>query len=163
MRADEIAPLVARLHADSWKIAYRGLFSDDYLDHEVDAERLVHWRSRVPELTAGCGEIFLARLGDKAVGFACIEIGPEREWGAYVDNLHVLPDLRGQRIGCLLLEHAAGWARQHGQAQLYLWVFEGNLQARAFYAREGWLAAERNEQAIPGGGMRPMWRMVKKT
>ncbi len=158
---DTIAPLVAKLHADSWKVAYRGIFNDAYLDGPVEAERLGHWRHRLPELRAGLGEIFLARLGDAAVGFVCIEIGAEREWGAYVDNLHVLPQLRGQRIGALLLGRAAQWARAQGERQLYLWVFEANLQARRFYEREGWRAAERNIQEIPGGGERPMWRMVK--
>ncbi len=158
---DNIAPLVATLHAASWKVAYRGIFNDAYLDGEVEAERLNHWRLRVPELAAGTGEIFLARLAGDAVGFVCIEIGTEGEWGAYVDNLHVLPDLRGQRIGSLLLARAAQWARAHGEKQLYLWVFEANLQARHFYEREGWVATERNIQEVPGGGERPMWRMVK--
>ncbi|HEX9392235.1 MAG TPA: GNAT family N-acetyltransferase [Usitatibacteraceae bacterium] len=161
LRHDDIVPLVARLHADSWKVAYRGIFADAYLDGEVEAERLNHWRHRVPELAAGTGEIFLARLGADAVGFVCIEVGDGREWGAYVDNLHVLPHLRGQRIGALLLERAAQWARAQGEAQMYLWVFEANQQARRFYEREGWRAAERNIQEIPGGGERPMWRMVK--
>jgi GNAT superfamily N-acetyltransferase len=158
---ESIAPLVASLHAASWKVAYRGIFADAYLDSEVEAERLRHWQQRVPELAAATGEIFLASLGDRPVGFVCLEIGTEREWGAYVDNLHVLPNLRGQRIGARLLARAAEWARGQGAAQLYLWVFEANQQARRFYAREGWHAAERNIQEIPGGGLRPMWRMVK--
>jgi GNAT superfamily N-acetyltransferase len=158
---DHIAPLVAQLHAASWKVAYRGIFADDYLDSAVDAERLLHWQQRVPELAAGKGEIFLARLESKPVGFVCIEIGTEREWGAYVDNLHVLPDLRGQRLGALLLARAARWAKAHGETQMYLWVFEANAQARHFYGREGWRATERRIQGIPGGGERPMWRMVK--
>ena len=160
---DTIAPLVAGLHAASWKVAYRGLFADGYLDNEVETERLSHWQRRVPELAAGTGEIFLATLGQEAVGFVCVEIGPEREWGAYVDNLHVLPDLRGQRIGTLLLARAAQWASAHGETQMYLWVFEANQQARRFYKREGWRAADRQIQGIPGGGERAMWRMVKPT
>ena len=158
---DAIAPLVAGLHAASWKVAYRGIFADDYLDHAVDNERLLHWLRRMPELRAGTGEIFLAWLGADAAGFVCIEIGAEREWGAYVDNLHVLPDLRGQRIGTLLLARAAQWASAHGETQMYLWVFEANLQARHFYEREGWRAVERQIQGIPGGGECAMWRMVK--
>lgn len=153
---DTIAPLIAGLHAASWKVAYRGIFADAYLDGAVEAERLGHWQRRVPELVAGNGEIFLARLGQEAVGFVCVEIGPEREWGAFVDNLHMLPRLRGRRIGALLLARAAEWARAHGESQLYLWVFEANQQARRFYEREGWHAAERQIQEIPGGGERPV-------
>ena len=157
---DSIAPLVAGLHAASWKVAYRGIFTDDYLDGEVEVERLHHWRQRLPALVQGTGEIFLATLAKEPVGFLCIELGPEREWGAYVDNLHVLPNLRGQRIGARLLARAAQWARAQGASSMYLWVFEANHQARRFYEREGWRAQERQVQDIPGGGARPMWRMV---
>jgi hypothetical protein len=33
------SPAIARLHADSWRSAYRGMLSDDYLDHRAHSER----------------------------------------------------------------------------------------------------------------------------
>jgi ribosomal protein S18 acetylase RimI-like enzyme len=36
---------------------------------------------------------------------------------------------------------AFDWARAHGEAQLYLYVLEGNAQAIAFYERQGWQPA----------------------
>ncbi|MBL8522573.1 MAG: GNAT family N-acetyltransferase, partial [Betaproteobacteria bacterium] len=127
--------MIAAIHAASWKVAYRGLYADRYLDHEVAGERRRHWRKRVPELLAGDGEIFLAQIDGRAVGFICIELGTDREWGAYVDNLHVLPAWRGANVGGALLERGAAWARARGQKQLWLWVFERNHAARRFYDR----------------------------
>lgn len=161
MRHEDIARRVARLHAQSWKSAYRGIFPDAYLDAEVETDRLHHWRRRVPELATGQGEILLATVGDRDAGFLCIQIGPGRKWGAFVDNLHVLPRMRGSGIGVALLEAGADWARAHGQSRLYLWVFEKNHAARRFYEREGWHAAGRERHAIPSGERLPVWRMVK--
>jgi len=156
-----IARVVADIHAASWKVAYRGLFPDHYLDHEISAERRHYWGNRVLQLFAGEGEIFLATIAGRTAGFLCIEVGEEREWGAYVDNLHVLPHLRGANIGGALLARGAAWARAHGQRQLYLWVFERNRAARRFYLRHGWRVAQRRLDAIPGGGRRMVLRMVK--
>lgn len=160
--AAAIARVAARIHAASWKVAYRGLFPDHYLDHEIDAERRQYWRKRVPQLFAGEGEIFLATVAGCTAGFLCIEVGEEREWGAYVDNLHVLPHLRGANIGGALLARGAAWARAHGQRQLYLWVFERNHAARRFYLRQGWRVAQRRLDPIPGGGRRMVLRLVKR-
>ncbi len=161
-RQAEIARCVAGLHAANWKNAYRGIFSDVYLDNDVEAERLSHWQKRVPELVRGNGEIFVASVSNKPAGFLCVEIGPEKEWGALVDNLHVLPRFRGTSIGAKLLSAGEDWARRHDQSQLHLWVFEENHAARRFYQREGWREAERRPDTIPDGRERIVWRLIKR-
>ena len=165
-RLDEVARLIASLHAASWRNTYRGIFPQAYLDFQVEAERLQHWRMRVIELAnrigEGAGEIFLASISGKPAGFLCIESGAEKEWGAFVDNLHVLPHLRGANIGAHLLARGEVWALGHGHRQLYLWVFEENHAARRFYQREGWYDAERQWHVIPGGESRPVRRMIKR-
>jgi GNAT superfamily N-acetyltransferase len=159
--ANKIARTIAALHAASWRATYRGIFSDAYLDYEVDAERLRHWQKHVPELSAGVGEIFLATIGADPVGFTCVEIGPEKELGAYVDNLHVLPISRGQGVGKLLLDAAARWAEKKSVAQLYLHVFEDNLKARQFYAHEGWHTVSREIEDLIGGGQAAVLKLIK--
>ncbi len=161
MRQSKIADTIAAIHAASWKVAYRGLYADHYLDHEVEEERKQYWNKRVPELFAGDGEIFLAQMRGKDAGFLCIELGPDRHWGAYVDNLHVLHAWRGANLGGALLEHGATWAKARGQQRLWLWVFERNHAARRFYQRDGWRAVERRLDDVPGGGRRYILRMVK--
>ena len=116
----------------------------------------------VIELANGSGEIFLASISRKPAGFLCIESGPGKEWGAFVDNLHVLPHLRGANIGARLLARGEDWALRHDHRQLYLWVFEENHAARRFYRREGWRDAERQLHVIPGGDSRPVRRMIKR-
>ena len=161
LNIEQIPPLIAPLHAASWRVAYRGIFDDAYLNNEVNEERLRHWQARVPDLIRGVGEIFLATIAGVPAGFLCIEIGPERERGAYVDNLHMLPHLRGHGVGKLLVAAASKWALKHGEHQLYLRVFEDNKQARQFYAREGWRKVAREVEVVPGGGSAAMLVLVK--
>jgi GNAT superfamily N-acetyltransferase len=158
----KIARTIAALHAESWRATYRGIFTNAYLDYQVEADRLRHWQAHVPELVEGLGEIYLATVKSVAVGFVCIEIGPEKELGAYVNNLHVLPQTRGQGVGNLLLETAATWAQKHDATQLYLHVYEDNLQARQFYAHDGWHAVAREIDDLPGGGQAAVLKLIKK-
>jgi ribosomal protein S18 acetylase RimI-like enzyme len=168
MHADDIANLIAPLHAASWKSAYRSIMPDHFLDYVVEGERLSHWQRRVRELQSGSGEIFLARLNDEPVGFLCIEANDLADVGvngcikgAYVNNLHVLPHLKGQGIGTALLDHGATWARKHGYDSLFLFVFEDNHNARAFYKANGWHAVERTMSELPDGSMAAELRLVK--
>jgi GNAT superfamily N-acetyltransferase len=161
---EAIVNLIAPLHAASWKSAYRGIFPDHFLDHVVEGERRAHWQRRVRELRDGQGEIFLARLNDEPVGFLCIESGdmPDSDIrGAYVNNLHVLPHLKRQGIGSALLAEGARWARTHGHENLFLFVFEDNLDARAFYRADGWHAVERMMSELPDGSLAAELRLVK--
>jgi hypothetical protein len=38
---------IAQLHAESWRNSYRGIFPDDFLDHDVWDERQNAWASRL--------------------------------------------------------------------------------------------------------------------
>ena len=41
------APAIAALHADSWRFAYRGAYSDEYLDGPVFEDRARVWQERM--------------------------------------------------------------------------------------------------------------------
>lgn len=165
MDATEIAHLIAPLHAASWKSAYRGILTDDYLDHMVDDDRLQHWRKHARELIENDGEIFLATLEKAPAGFLCIE-HPDplnvRMQGAYVNNLHVLPHIKGQGIGTALLERGAAWAKARGFTEMMLFVFEDNVPARRFYQSNGWHVVERLMSEVPGGSLAAELRLVKR-
>ncbi len=164
MKTDDIAKLIASLHTSSWRSAYRGILSDHYLDYVVDADRFAHWVKHVKALAAGEGEIYLARLEDEPVGFLCIEstgMPGANLHGAYINNLHVLPQLTGHGIGTALLEHGEKWAKAHGHDQMYLFVFEDNVAARQFYQASGWHVVERLMSEIPDGSLAAELRLVK--
>ncbi len=164
MNTDDIARLIAPLHAASWKSAYRGILSDHYLDYVVDGDRLAHWLRYIKALSAGDGEIYLATLAGEPVGFLCIEsqdVDEANVRGAYVNNLHVLPHIKGQGIGSALLKHGARWAKTRGHGQMYLFVYEDNADARRFYQEQGWRVVERLMSELPDGSLAAELRMVK--
>ncbi|TNC16266.1 GNAT family N-acetyltransferase [Methylobacterium terricola] len=91
--ADEA--LLAHLHAESWRSAYRGILDPSFLAGPIEQNRLDAWTSRIgphhPDLTA-----IIAESDGEPVGFVCA-IGAEHErWGTLVDNLHVLPTAKGR-------------------------------------------------------------------
>ena len=66
------APIVARMHAQSWAAAYRGILPDTYLDDEVPGERAAHWAQRMDEIDAGDGLVLIAELDAAPIGFVCL-------------------------------------------------------------------------------------------
>ncbi len=148
----EDAERIARLHAASWRTAYRGFYSDAYLDGDVVADRLRVWRERF----AGPREhqhVLLATERDDLLGFVCAYGDDDDRWGTLVDNLHVRSDQQGRGVGRRLLAEGAKWSREHYPAAGYfLWVIEDNAKARRFYDALGGEPAESKMSEPPGGG-----------
>ena len=81
---------IAEVHAKSWKTAYRGILSDQYLDNEVDQDRLRYWLEKRDHPPAN-QQIVIAWSENEIAGFNCFYIDYDPEFGSLVDNLHVLP------------------------------------------------------------------------
>ncbi len=145
-------PAVAAIHSASWRSAYRGIYPDSYLDEQVPEERRTFWREALDVMEPELDAVFIAEAAGEAVGFACLRRKAEST-GPLLDNLHVLPELKGQGIGRRLIAAAAAWlAGKEPEAALQLVVWADNRPARAFYARLGGYEAEEFEVATPGGG-----------
>ncbi|MFC5428459.1 GNAT family N-acetyltransferase [Paraburkholderia denitrificans] len=133
------APLIAAMHAASWQATYRHLLPAAFLDDEVDAERAAWWRARMEAPGGERRLVLIAELDETTpAGFVCVERQADSPWGVLLDNLHTLPAWQGIGVGKRLMCAAQDWARARGEAQLYLYVLEGNTPAIAFYERQGW-------------------------
>ena len=88
---------------------------------------------------------------DALLGFACVLLDEEPKWGACLDNLHVLPHIKGQGLGRQLFAKAAQWVGTvEPEWPLHLWVFESNHSARRFYDSLGGAIIERQKKYIAG-------------
>ena len=132
------AALIASIHSTSWRATYRGLLPDAFLDGEVTLERAAYWQARMRAPDGERRMVVIAELGGEPIGFMCVERQPESAWGVLLDNLHALPGYQGIGAGKLLMRAAKDWASAQGDAQLYLYVLEGNMPAIGFYERQGW-------------------------
>jgi len=143
---------LALLHADSWRRTYRGLFSEYFLEHEADVERLQTWTQRLREPPLNQAVIVAEQAG-VIQGFICVYAREDPRWGSLIDNLHVRHDARCRGIGSGLLQHAFGWLAEHaGGCGVYLWVMENNANAREFYLKRGAVDAGASDRPNPVGG-----------
>jgi ribosomal protein S18 acetylase RimI-like enzyme len=149
MTLDDI-PGVARLHAVSWRTAYRGVLAQAFLDRDLDEDRRVAWAARRDEIARGAefGFVFESLVGGeaRAMGFAYVLPNTDATYGHCLDNLHVAPEGRGLGIGGHLLSAVAQALQvRGGHRGLHLWVYSANTRAQQFYARHG---ASRRESAL---------------
>jgi GNAT superfamily N-acetyltransferase len=151
---------IALLHARSWQIHYRGMWSDRFLDGSVQEERLAAWQHKLAKPKPN--QYTLVAEDDHALcGFACIFVNDDPVWGSLLDNLHVIPESHGKGVGTHLLKLATRWVyTQNPDSKLYLWVLEQNVNARKFYERLGAVNREVVDIANPIGELSPTCRYV---
>lgn len=153
--------IVAGLHADSWRTAYRGLLSDAFLAGDVDRERTDAWRVRLRALDETREFGVVASCDGIPVGFVFVIANADTTWGSLIDNLHVSTAHRSTGIGRRLLAAAAagigvrGWDRR-----AHLWVYDANVRARAFYAKMGGVERGQIMKATADGSSAPTSRVT---
>jgi len=148
----EDAESIALLHAESWRVAYRGMLRDEFLDGEIIADRMGTWQQR---LTAPKeNQLTLVALEDeRIIGFACAFGNEDATWGTLLDNLHVRTERKRQGVGRLLMKGVARWTHHHyPDSGLFLWVLEANQSARRFYESLGAQDKGNSVWEPPGGG-----------
>ena len=153
------AGAIASLHTENWQEAYRDILPHTYLKGPIVNERLSLWRSRLASPGADRHSVLLAESGGDLVGFVCVLLDEEPQWGACLDNLHVLPGWRGKGIGRELFGRAARWVISiEPDWGLHLWVLEANLDARRFYEVLGGELVERRPKEVVEGIIVPSVR-----
>jgi ribosomal protein S18 acetylase RimI-like enzyme len=157
---------VASIHAASWRCAYRGILRDDFLDGDLDSNRMALWEKRLGSPSPKHFG-YLALQEELPVGFAFAFGEHDKQWGTLIDNLHVLPGSKsrgfGKRLLANLCEHADVAL---SKACLHLWVYEKNMGARGFYDSLGGELVEHATITAPDGGKvaecRYVWPSAKR-
>ena len=131
------ASALAALHAASWQSAYRGILTDDYLDHHVVADREAIWKERLGQPSPR-QHVVVADEEEFLAGFACVFLNEDPVWGCLLDNIHVHRKVQRKGLGSQLLRAAASLCHFSARGSgLYLLVLEGNLSAQRFYLARG--------------------------
>ena len=131
------APLMARLVAEAWQKAYRGILSDAYLDGIDVAMRSQRTRKTIetdPDFwyyvleTDGelVGVSGLCKLADESLP----DVGE-------IMIFYIRPDRQGQGLGKVMMRHALDALKTKGFSRAALWVLTENHSARAFYESAG--------------------------
>src|SRR5438105_3750039 len=114
------------------------LLEAQYRDHGIDMKgpRLL---KAVRKLLDGRGAVFIA-LDPRPVGIAVLAWASSLERAglqAWLEELYVVPDRRGQGIGRKLLLHSFAAVRRAGCVSMELEVIRGHDRAARLYVREG--------------------------
>lgn len=140
------AAAIAHLHAESWRITYRGAYPDEYLDGPVRDDRLAVWTKRFSDPPPE-QYVVVAEDGVELAGFGCVYGAKDDRWGSYLDNLHTAPARHREGIGTGLIADITQWCcEHHAEHGLYLSVHETNTSARRFYERLG--ATDRGGETV---------------
>lgn len=128
---------IARIHVDSWRVAYADIVPERCLEQLSTEERKERWARNLSRSTDGT-RVAVADDG-QTVGWC--SFGPSRNeqsdgvgelYAIYLDRSHWR---RG--VGTQLLEDALSALRESGFASVTLWVLEEKQRAIAFYEKAG--------------------------
>jgi GNAT superfamily N-acetyltransferase len=127
---------IAKVHVATWRTAYRGLLSHDFLASLNESAYAERWRRT---LTAAADRVYVAENADGVIGFA--SGGRERAGeGGYSGELYaiyVLREAQGHGHGRQLVQAVVGGLRELGLPNMIVWVLRDNMPARRFYERLG--------------------------
>ena len=134
------AGTIARIHVESWNVAYRGIMPADVIKRTDLAYRTSFWAERIADRE---WPVFLIEEDGEAVAFCQMISTPDADDDptrvGHITSLHVLPHLRGRGYGRVLLDVVFAELRRRGFSEVTLWVLEGNRKARAFYEGNGFV------------------------
>jgi GNAT superfamily N-acetyltransferase len=145
------AKSVADAHITAWRVAYRGVISDAFLDSPQFAQsRHDGWRRRLdaerpinPDLF---DEILVPVMNGRVVGFGHIGIegSTEPSMTGELQGFYIHPEAWGSGAAVALIEAChATFAERFTKASL--WVLRDNPRARRFYERHGWSCGSGDE------------------
>jgi GNAT superfamily N-acetyltransferase len=134
--ADDIAAIAA-VQARAWRHAFADIVEPDRMPEPSQQA------PRFAERIAAGAEVYVFDQDGRIAGFAALD-------GNELGALHVDPPAQGAGVGSALLAAAVDALRQAGHREAFLWTFEANGLARAFYERHGWeLVPDRQDRLAP--------------
>jgi ribosomal protein S18 acetylase RimI-like enzyme len=131
------APAIATIHAETWRVAYRGLLPDAYLDDLTPDSRLPMWQEilsgRHPQI-----QVWVVTIDDTVAGFASTNPARDEPGTGELATIYMHPDWMHRGIGRILLAHAESGLVAQGFTVARLAVLRDNHSTRRFYERAGW-------------------------
>lgn len=128
---------LGRVHAQSWKIAYKGIVPDSFLE-EMTGEKSE--KRFINAISQGIENNIVAVIENQIVGFTCIgkcrDSDVDHKYGE-IWGIYLLPSCWRQGIGTKLLLHDISILKNEGFDKVSLWVLEDNISARRFYEKFG--------------------------
>jgi len=136
-------PRVAEIHVFGWRMAYRGIVSDQHLFNNRLVSKSIDKFTQIINSDDTQNEMWGNNyVYDDGIIKAFLTIGPcrdEDKQDSYeLGGLYVDPCFKDQGIGRMLAHHCEKIAKQEGFTEICIWTFEKNTPARVFYEKLGY-------------------------
>ena len=145
---------IARVRAESWQSAYRGIVPDEFLD-SIDVGEWAERQHRNMAIKSDAMVYFVAEAEGQVVGFT--EAGPNREddpdHAGELYSVYLLPGYQRRGIGLELAAATARWLVGEGRDSMIVWVLADNHPARRFYEALGGHYARQRQIQIGGANL----------
>jgi ribosomal protein S18 acetylase RimI-like enzyme len=151
---DEDVRATEELRLATWKVAYKGIVDQEYLDYiHVKEEKLEGLKTFANnEKTI----FFIAKDEDKIVGFISGKdmLNDDKDFEADLSGIYILPDYHGQGIGKKLVKPFLEALIKRGINNSSIVVFSENASSIGFYKKLGAEYIKTIDVEIPSGGGR---------
>ena len=128
--AKEDAWQIADILVEDWKIAYKGIIDDDYLDSMNVEERYQRELQRY--------QIYRVAEDDKEIlGFTWNEMIEDEDADCEIIALYVRSAKRKSGIGRELFRDSVDTFKAAGRKKMIIWCLKENHEARKFYEKMG--------------------------
>jgi len=134
------APAIARVHVETWRIAYRGQVPNKLLDGLDIERRTTAWTEILQKNES---TTFVAEIEKEVVGFCSLmasrDDDADKATIGEIAALYVSPRHWRRGVGRHLGEWALAEARKNGCSTATLWVLKTNSLAQRYYEAIGFV------------------------
>jgi GNAT superfamily N-acetyltransferase len=137
LATEDDIPGIQLAAAESWRAAYSGVFTSDFIEAFVGRAYSTESLRRVLHSTRSV--FVVARYEGDVVGFAHggFSVPAEGERRGQLYRIYLRPAWWGSGVGELLLRPVEAWLREEGYGGYGCFVHRANVVGRRFYEKQG--------------------------
>ena len=140
---------LARMRQQVWEQTYRGIYSDDKLDHYDLAAYTAADREKLMDEN---NHYHLFRDGDAYVGyfsFGPYHYGTYKDFTLCLNHLYILDSHKGRGLGRCAFQTVISYCRQNGLSKFFCGCNANNLPAISFYHHMGGIQGDDANLSLP--------------
>ena len=121
---------IAEIIVEDWKIAYKGIIDNDYLDSLSVEERYQRELQRYQLYR-------VAEINGEILGLAWNEIADNEDSDCEIIALYIKSGKRKSGIGRAIFHDSVEHFKAAGKSKMIIWCLKENYEARKFYEKMG--------------------------